>query len=304
MGKVNKARFDELETQGKSDARAMGGGGTAGAVRCSVCESTKKGKCGTETGTASWAFPNPGLPVCPYSSCEGTSYLCRLSARSYVIHITKDVNHFSFTKSAPRSCHNLPTAIAAEMDKIKGGVDEGGVPVGMQRATWEQCVEVCEAVIDEFSGSLNENALVSLKRPNLYKRLASGWQRATKCGKERSALSGALEELIDPDDMAIVGSDDKLPAEKQNVDLPIVQRGALPAWWTSDADAALLVYVLRVSPNPGRLFCRLSRVITHTHYERLTFSFTIAEGRFGSGFRRGARRRLTRSSKRSAWTRV
>jgi|TARA_B110000971_G_scaffold220944_1_gene266182 cleavage stimulation factor subunit 3 len=35
-------------------------------------------------------FPNPGTYVFPYSSCEGTSYLCRLSARNCSGHVTKD----------------------------------------------------------------------------------------------------------------------------------------------------------------------------------------------------------------------
>ena len=101
------------------------------------------------------------------------------------------------TETAPRSCLKLPPAVAAEMDARGGGVDEGGVPVGMSRATWEQTVEVCEAAIEERRAQIPENALVALERANLYKRLASGWQRAAKCGKERAALSAALEVFAD-----------------------------------------------------------------------------------------------------------
>ena len=200
-GKVNKARFEELEEQAKKDGIANGGLITA---KCTVCESMKKGKCGTET--------------------------------------------------APRSCLNLSEEMKLVMDKRGGGVDDGGVPVGMSRQTWEQTVEVCEAAIEEFAGELLENALVSLRRGNLYKRLASGWQRALKCGKERSALSAALEEHIDdPDDLPVDdNSSPRLPAEKADFVYPGggVQRGALPHWWSQDADNALLTGSLRHGFSP------------------------------------------------------
>ena len=63
------------------------------------------------------------------------------------------------TETAPRSCLKLPPGVAAEMDARGGGVDEGGVPVGMSRATWEQTVEVCEAAIEERRAGIPENAL-------------------------------------------------------------------------------------------------------------------------------------------------
>jgi hypothetical protein len=128
-------------------------------------------------------------------------------------------------------------------------VDEGGVPVGMSRATWEQTVEVCEAAIEERRAGIPENALAALERANLYKRLASGWQRAAKCGKERAALSAALEVAVgvEGDDISNVP-----PAEKAEGDFdgPNVQRGALPAWWSADADAALLRGSLRHGFSP------------------------------------------------------
>jgi chromodomain-helicase-DNA-binding protein 7 len=198
--KVNKARADELERE-QAEARAKAGeaGGAAALARCEVCESMKKGRCGTET--------------------------------------------------APRSCLKLPPAVAAEMDARGGGVDEGGVPVGMSRATWEQTVEVCEAAIEERRAGIPENALAALERANLYKRLASGWQRAAKCGKERAALSAALEVAVgvEGDDISNVP-----PAEKAEGDFdgPNVQRGALPAWWSADADAALLRGSLRHGFSP------------------------------------------------------
>ena len=201
--KVNKARADELEAElaeAKKKAGDQDGGGSA-LARCSVCESMKKGRCGTET--------------------------------------------------APRSCLKLPPAVAAEMDARGGGVDEGGVPVGMSRATWEQTVEVCEAAIEERRAQIPENALVALERANLYKRLASGWQRAAKCGKERAALSAALEVVADADaeDDTVTSSP---PEEKRADDFacPVVQRGALPAWWSTEADAALLRGSLRHGFSP------------------------------------------------------
>jgi len=198
--KVNKARADELERE-QAEARAKAGeaGGAAALARCEVCESMKKGRCGTET--------------------------------------------------APRSCLKLPPAVAAEMDARGGGVDEGGVPVGMSRATWEQTVEVCEAAIEERRAGIPENALAALERANLYKRLASGWQRAAKCGKERAALSAALEVAVgvEGDDISNVP-----PAEKAegDFDSPNVQRGALPAWWSAETDAALLRGSLRHGFSP------------------------------------------------------
>ena len=202
--KVNKARADELEREQAELKKADGGGAVL--ARCEVCESMKKGRCGTET--------------------------------------------------APRSCLKLPPAVAAEMDARGGGVDEGGVPVGMSRATWEQTVEVCEAAIEERRAGLPENALVALERANLYKRLASGWQRAYKCGKERAALSNALEIA----NAATAGEADvsewssSPPAEKPEAEFattcPVVQRGALPVWWSAEADAALLRGSLRHGFSP------------------------------------------------------
>ena len=200
--KVNKARADELEReQAELRAKAGDAGGAAALARCEVCESMKKGRCGTET--------------------------------------------------APRSCLKLPPDVAAEMDARGGGVDEGGVPVGMSRATWEQTVEVCEAAIEERRSLIPENALAALERANLYKRLASGWQRAAKCGKERAALSAALEVSVggDVDDDIISNSP---PAEKAEGDFasPNVQRGALPTWWSAETDAALLRGSLRHGFSP------------------------------------------------------
>ena len=154
------------------------------------------------------------------------------------------------TETAPRSCLKLPPDVAAEMDARGGGVDEGGVPVGMSRATWEQTVEVCEAAIEERRAGIPENALAALERANLYKRLASGWQRAAKCGKERAALSAALEVSVGGDvDVNISNSP---PAEKAEGDFasPNVQRGALPTWWSAETDAALLRGSLRHGFSP------------------------------------------------------
>ena len=146
-GKVCKARFDELE---KAAAEA-------GPVqRCKVCESMKKGRCGTET--------------------------------------------------APRSCLKLPDDIKADMDSMKDEDGQGGVPVGMSRATWERVIEVCEAAIEERRESLTDAALVALERNNLFKRIASGWQRAMKCAKERAALSAAVEVAPDAAHAAAVTS--------------------------------------------------------------------------------------------------
>ena len=35
------------------------------------------------------------------------------------------------------------------MDSMKDEDGQGGVPVGMSRATWERVIEVCEAAIEE-----------------------------------------------------------------------------------------------------------------------------------------------------------
>jgi hypothetical protein len=136
------------------------------------------------------------------------------------------------------------------MDARGGGVDEGGVPVGMSRATWEQTVEVCEAAIEERRSLIPENALAALERANLYKRLASGWQRAAKCGKERAALSAALEVSVGGD--VDVNISNAPPAEKAEGDFasPNVQRGALPTWWSAETDAALLRGSLRHGFSP------------------------------------------------------
>ena len=203
VARVNKARADEVERE-QADLKAKAGGGVASLARCEVCESMKKGRCGTET--------------------------------------------------APRSCLKLPPAVAAEMDARGGGVEEGGVPVGMSRATWEQTVEVCEAAIEEHRAGLPENALVTLERANLYKRLASGWQRAHKCGKERAALSRALETEPESPVSRTADVSSTPPAEKSEADFaklcPAVQRGALPAWWSAEADAALLRGSLRHGFSP------------------------------------------------------
>ena len=196
-GKVCKARFDELE---KAAAEA-------GPVqRCKVCESMKKGRCGTET--------------------------------------------------APRSCLKLPDDIKADMDSMKDEDGQGGVPVGMSRATWERVIEVCEAAIEERRESLTDAALVALERNNLFKRIASGWQRAMKCAKERAALSAAVEVAPDAAHAAAVTSPrssrgaEKLPAEKETFECPVVQRGALPVWWNTEADADLLRGSLRHGFSP------------------------------------------------------
>ena len=199
-GKVCKARFDELE---KAAAEA-------GPVqRCKVCESMKKGRCGTET--------------------------------------------------APRSCLKLPDDIKADMDSMKDEDGQGGVPVGMSRATWERVIEVCEAAIEERRESLTDAALVALERNNLFKRIASGWQRAMKCAKERAALSAAVEVAPDAAHAAAVTSPrssrgaEKLPAEKETFECPVVQRGALPVWWNTEADADFTrVSATRVQPTVVR----------------------------------------------------
>ena len=196
-GKVCKARFDELE---KAAAEA-------GPVqRCKVCESMKKGRCGTET--------------------------------------------------APRSCLKLPDDIKADMDSMKDEDGQGGVPVGMSRATWERVIEVCEAAIEERRDSLTDAALVALERNNLFKRISSGWQRAMKCAKERAALSAAVEVAPDAAHAAVATSPrssrgaEKLPAEKEAFECPVVQRGALPVWWNTEADADLLRGSLRHGFSP------------------------------------------------------
>ena len=130
VGRVCKARFDELEHAGPVE-------------RCSVCTSQKKGRCGTET--------------------------------------------------APRACLKLPAEVANAMDDAEDGV--GAVPIGMDRATWEATVEVCEEVLEERKEDCPAAAALSLGRVNTWKRLASGWARATKCLKERAALAAAIEDV-------------------------------------------------------------------------------------------------------------
>ena len=218
--KVNKARFDELEKEAAE----------AGPVaRCAVCESMKKGRCGTET--------------------------------------------------APRSCLKLSDELKRDMDESKDERGEGGVPVGMSRATWERTVEACQAAIDARRAQIPEHALPTLERNNLYKRLASGWQRATKCARERGALSKALEienaegaapegspgsssvseEIIPPplspeESAALLSATPALPEERPRADaaarLPVVQRGALPEWWSPEVDADLLRGSLRHGFSP------------------------------------------------------
>jgi hypothetical protein len=59
-------------------------------------------------------------------------------------------------------------------------------------------IAVCEAALEDHKEDCPPCAALSLGRMNTWKRLASGWQRATKCLKERAALSNAVEEVPTP----------------------------------------------------------------------------------------------------------
>uniref|UniRef100_A0A7S0S7W2 Uncharacterized protein n=1 Tax=Mantoniella antarctica TaxID=81844 RepID=A0A7S0S7W2_9CHLO len=161
VGQVCKARADELE-------KFRWG--------CKVCAFQKKGRCGTETAHRSClSMSAPTALLCIRGSTTGPPFTTATCT----------------TKSTPpRSCLNMSAHAAAE-DAGAGRGAEG--PFGMDRGTWEATIAVCEAVLEARKERTPAAAASVLARMNTWKRLASGWQRATKCLKERAALAAVIE---------------------------------------------------------------------------------------------------------------
>ena len=110
---------------------------------------------------------------------------------------------------------------------------------------------------------MTEEARVALARVNVWKRLASGWQRATKCLKERAALSEAIEVEKSEEDIAREAAEiatrpaeyvPPMPEEKDDATfrdvVPVIAKGNLVSWWNESFDADLLRGSLRHGFSP------------------------------------------------------